>query len=291
MDHAGTTLYAQSQLEACFKDLSSNLYGNPHSNNPSSSLSAEAIEEARELVLSHFNTDSDHYQVVFTSGCTESLKLVGEIFPWHGKGSSTGCHDSEVLYVDREQSEGCSEPNKETHSSVFCYLEDNHTSVVGIREIASQYGAQLLCITEEAITNCATINEHLHSPLYHLFAYTAQSNFSGCKYPLLWSTQLPNNDVTIKGISAPGTWLVLLDAASFAATNYLDLQSYPAHFVTLSFYKLFGYPTGLGALLIRQDIADCLEKPYFGGGTVLSSITRTRYHRSRPLLHERCVHS
>lgn len=36
----------------------------------------------------------------------------------------------------------------------------------------------------------------------------------------------------------------------------------------LSFYKLFGYPTGLGALLVRKEAARQLNKVYFGGGSV-----------------------
>lgn len=47
---------------------------------------------------------------------------------------------------------------------------------------------------------------------------------------------------------------VLLDAAKFASTNRLDLRKHPADFVCLSFYKLFGYPTGLGMLLCGARI-------------------------------------
>ena len=46
-------------------------------------------------------------------------------------------------------------------------------------------------------------------------------------------------------------WKVLLDAAAFAPTQPLDLSQFPADFVAVSFYKMFGYPTGLGALLVR----------------------------------------
>lgn len=40
-------------------------------------------------------------------------------------------------------------------------------------------------------------------------------------------------------------WFVLLDAASYVATNTLDLSVYPADFVAVSFYKMFGFPTGI----------------------------------------------
>jgi molybdenum cofactor sulfurtransferase len=59
-------------------------------------------------------------------------------------------------------------------------------------------------------------------------------------------------------------WLWLLDAAKLAATSAVDLSTLPKqqrpHFVALSFYKIFGYPTGLGALLVRRDTAHLLQK-------------------------------
>jgi molybdenum cofactor sulfurtransferase len=39
-------------------------------------------------------------------------------------------------------------------------------------------------------------------------------------------------------------------------------------FVVFSFYKMLGYPTGLGALLVRRRAAHLLNRVYFGGGTV-----------------------
>ncbi len=39
-------------------------------------------------------------------------------------------------------------------------------------------------------------------------------------------------------------------------------------FACVSFYKMFGYPTGLGALLARRDALALLERPWYAGGTV-----------------------
>lgn len=47
--------------------------------------------------------------------------------------------------------------------------------------------------------------------------------------------------------------LVLLDAAAYLPTHELDLTTHPADFVVASFYKMFGYPTGLGALVLRTE--------------------------------------
>lgn len=32
--------------------------------------------------------------------------------------------------------------------------------------------------------------------------------------------------------------------------------------------QIFGYPTGIGALIVRHDSMELLKKNYFGGGTV-----------------------
>jgi len=92
---------------------------------------------------------------------------------------------------------------------------------------------------------------------YNLFAYPAQSNFSSVKHPLEW----------IEKAHAHG-WDVLLDAAAFVPTNPLDLSKVKPDFVPISFYKMFGYPTGIGALLARKSAMGKLHRPWFAGGTI-----------------------
>jgi molybdenum cofactor sulfurtransferase len=82
----------------------------------------------------------------------------------------------------------------------------------------------------------------------------------GQLYPLSWINQLHAKS------DAANSYLVVLDAAAYAATHALDLSAVQPDFVPVSFYKLFGYPTGLGALLVRKKAARQLNKVYFGGG-------------------------
>ena len=325
LDHAGTTIYSRTQIDNYHKDLLTNLYGNPHSQNSSSLQSSEVIEYVRTLILNHFGTDSTHYDVIFTSGCTAAMRLVSEMFPWtNSKSTPQVCMGKENNnFKDENQMSGQTSPTitetplptKESvdyslSGSIFCYLEDNHTSVIGIREVAAERGAQLVCIKEESVRNGRELsgnrasrdpnngllqngteatNTTTTTPItHHLFAYPAQSNFNGRKYPLSWTKDIPNGVVKVSHLNdAHDKWLVLLDAAAFAATNPLNLTDYPAHFVALSFYKIFGFPTGLGALLVRQDIGKILKKTYFGGGTVLASISGTSFVKHRSGLHEK----
>jgi hypothetical protein len=55
-------------------------------------------------------------------------------------------------------------------------------------------------------------------------------------------------------------WRVLLDCAKLATSTPLDLTAVRPDFVMISFYKILGYPTGLGALLVRNDALPLLKK-------------------------------
>ncbi|GFR41888.1 hypothetical protein Agub_g2672, partial [Astrephomene gubernaculifera] len=86
------------------------------------------------------------------------------------------------------------------------------------------------------------------------------------------------------GCRTNGRWLVLLDAAKACATAPPDLSTTPADIVVLSYYKIFGHPTGLGALVVRRDVLDLLvrHKSYFGGGTVEVAVADRPYQVLRP---------
>jgi selenocysteine lyase/cysteine desulfurase len=102
----------------------------------------------------------------------------------------------------------------------------------------------------------------------NLFAYPAQSNFSGAQHALDW----------IARAQAQG-WDTLLDAAAFAPTNRLDLSAWKPDFVSLSFYKIFGYPTGVGALIARRIALNKLRRPWFAGGTItIASVQGDGYY-------------
>jgi selenocysteine lyase/cysteine desulfurase len=106
---------------------------------------------------------------------------------------------------------------------------------------------------------------------HNLFAYPAQSNFSGVQHPLDW----------IERAHGAG-WDVLLDAAAFVPTNRLDLGRVRPDFVCLSFYKLFGWPTGVGALIARREALEKLARPWFSGGTIVAAFVQREWHQSAP---------
>ena len=53
-------------------------------------------------------------------------------------------------------------------------------------------------------------------------------------------------------------------------------------FVALSFYKMFGWPTGVGCLLARREALAKLERPWFSGGTIVAAFVQREYYQSAP---------
>ena len=93
--------------------LMSRLHSNPHSSDDQ----VTQVDSVRKMVLDHFNTDTDHYSLVFTSGATAGIKMVAECFPWSHDVTDDNCGDV-------------------TTPGHLVLHEDCHTSVLGIRQLA-----------------------------------------------------------------------------------------------------------------------------------------------------------
>jgi selenocysteine lyase/cysteine desulfurase len=235
LDYTGGSLYAECQLEEHMRQLREGVYGNPHSVNPTSSASTRLVEQAREAVLAFFNAPPEEYECIFTPNATGALRLVGEAYPF-------GPDDQ------------------------FLATFDNHNSVNGIREFAHARGARTAYVPMQA-PELRIADDLLERYLdegveggHNLFAFPAQSNFSGVKHPLEWIARAKDRG-----------WDVIVDAAAFVPTSRLDLSVWKPDFVPVSFYKMFGYPTGIGALLARRPALARLHRPWFSGGTVVAA--------------------
>ena len=246
LDYTGGSLYASSQVREHVALLEGSVLGNPHSVNPTSSVSTALVESARSAVLAFFGASPDEYVAIFTPNATGALRIVGEAYPFHPG--------------DR-----------------FLLTFDNHNSVNGIREFARARGAETTYVP--SVAPDLRVDEHLF-PRYltetsgdhhNLFAFPAQSNFSGVQHPLEW----------IGEAQAHG-WDVLLDAAAFVPTNRLDLSRWHPDFVALSFYKMFGWPTGVGCLIAQRDTLAKLQRPWFSGGTIVAAFVGRQYHQDAP---------
>ena len=252
LDYTAANLYATSQLERHFSLLGDHVFGNPHSTNPTSSFSTASIARARQRVLAFFNASPAEWVVVFTTNASQALKLVGESYPF-GPGGR------------------------------YLLTFDNHNSVNGIREFARARGAAATyvpVVLPHMRVDEADLERELNRPgektpgndndAPRLFAYPAQSNFSGVQHPLEW----------IERAQARG-WDVLLDAAAFTPANRLDLGRWTPDFVVQSFYKIFGYPTGVGCLLARRRALAKLRRPWRSCGAPGFQAAPSRWRRCR----------
>ncbi len=240
LDYAGSGLAGWSQVAAFQQALCGKIWGNPHSENGPSRRSTEAMRQARRATLQFVNADPGEYSVIFTANASSALRLVGEAFPFRS-------------------------------GSRLALLQDNHNSVLGIREYAVARGAvvETVALRPDLRADPAAVAGALDrcGAQPSLFAYPAQSNFSGVQHPLGW----------IRDAQARG-WRVVLDAAAYVAHSDLDLRGGKPDFVPLSYYKIFGWPTGLGCLIARNDALAELQRPWFSGGTVVASSAMGGWH-------------
>ncbi|QGA20338.1 hypothetical protein EYB26_008040 [Talaromyces marneffei] len=256
LDHAGTTLYAKSLIEKYSQDLTSNLFGNPHSASASSQITSNRIEDIRLKALRFFNADPDVYDLVFVPNATAGIKLVAESLR-DFRSSSFG---------DRQR------------GFWYGYHVDSHTSLVGVRTLAD-FGNRCFSTDNEVRQWVDSLNTNDDST--RLFAYPAQSNMNGQRFPLNWCNQ-------IRTAGKQNTF-TLLDAASLVSTSPLDLSDPQVcpDFVVLSFYKIFGFPD-LGALIVRKESGHIFNhRQYFGGGTVeMVTVGNEWYARKQSSIHD-----
>ena len=246
LDYTGGGLYSESQLREHVDLLSTRVLGNPHSANPTSLAMTDLVEDTRNYILRYFNASPEEYIAIFTANASGALKLVGEAYPF-------------------------------TPASRYILTFDNHNSVNGIREFAKAKGARVTYVPltrPDLRLDRAKMDDILSSvdmDQNNLFAFPAQSNFSGVKHSLDLIEQAHG-----KGLD------VLLDAAAYVPANRLDLAAVNPDFVSISFYKMFGYPTGIGALLIRKAAFRKMKRPWFAGGTVNFASVQANGHYLSP---------
>lgn len=356
LDYAGSALTTRSQLSRIYQQCISGtsfrdqddfreevcntqILANPHSlgGGTASDRTWKLMQQSIHSVMQHFGVDDGYtgmdvlksngendrlnpgYRLVFTSGATESLRLVAEHFPWRSYTiSSPNDHEmfmitNSNLLLDGESivNDGLNQsiPQKLVESikvnSMLVYPRNSHTSVIGMRNLAMSGGAQFYCASLDDLKNASIawfqeLTEHSAeyeenavyeekklpdtSPnsetfvltstktiwVHHLLVLPVECNFGGDRFD--WSSTVSaardstyatritfkpahsNSDVSTVRICHK--WHILLDTAKAAATSEVKLATMVPSgpdFAIVSFYKMFGSPTGLGALFIKKQ--------------------------------------
>jgi molybdenum cofactor sulfurtransferase len=285
LDYAGAALPTRTQLEQIHRSTVQSILANPHSTGPAASRTSLLMNQTKKRVLEFFHATPGRYaglshppsgcsaadchpgyELVFTSGATESLRIVAERFPWSN----------------------CSHCGR---SSVLLYPQNAHTSVVGMRGPALSQGGtfrceplQKICAMDEdnftalgqGTTNDTGECNHCRGKIHNLLVIPAECNFGGDR-PHVKTVVAAANGSTAQ-------FSTMLDVAKAACTSPLHFRELNPDFACLSFYKMFGLPTGLGVLFVKRSSVHLLtgnnagsssssrQQPgsyrYFGGGSI-----------------------
>ena len=256
LDYTGSGLAAYAQRRAHEDRLASTLCGNPHSINSTSEIATHLIDQARARILAHLRASPEEYAVIFTPNATGAARLVGESYPF-------------------------------SRRTRLVLSTDNHNSVNGLREFARRRNTRTFyvptqppelrmdpAVLESALRRrspCATLFGSGKAGRKGLFAYPAQSNFTGVRHPLSYVSLAQKHGFD-----------VLLDAAAYLPTESLDLSIIQPEFLIMSWYKLFGYPTGVGCLVAKRSALARLSRPWFSGGTIKAVAVGIPWHEMAP---------
>jgi selenocysteine lyase/cysteine desulfurase len=297
LDHAGAGLPAGAQLAAHAERIRGRCFGNTHSENPTSAASTELVERARLVVLAHVNASPEEYTVIFTPNATGACRLVGEAYPF-------GPRTRLVLTSDNHNSvngirEFARSRGAATQYVPFCSsdlrVDDDTIRQALARSRPGQPAAawrmarcgvapwagrawrarRQRALAQEEVSDTgpsSAARSAAAGPRRRgLLAYPAQSNYSGVQHPLRWIEMAHEHGYD-----------VLLDAAAYLPSNRLDLSVVKPDFVPVSWYKVVGYPTGVGCLIARREALRRLRRPWFAGGSVQLASVQGDWHALAP---------
>jgi selenocysteine lyase/cysteine desulfurase len=297
LDYTGAGLPAQAQLAAHAERIRGRCFGNTHSDNPTSAASTELVERARLAVLAHLNASPDEYEVIFTPNATGACRLVGEAYPF-------GPRTRLVLTFDNHNSVNGIREFARARGAVTQYVpfsspelrvDDDAMRQALTRPRPGALGAAWRVArcgvapwagrgrrarrqrspAQESVSDAGrpvAAPPGAATPRRRgLLAYPAQSNFSGVQHSLGWIEMAHEHGYD-----------VLLDAAAYLPSNRLDLSVVKPDFVPVSWYKVAGYPTGVGCLVARREALGRLWRPWFAGGSIHLASVQGDWHTLAP---------
>ncbi|XP_071531102.1 molybdenum cofactor sulfurase isoform X4 [Panulirus ornatus] len=317
LDHAGATLYSDSQIKEVSAELQSSLLGNPHSRHLPSDTATQIIESVRHRVLEHFNTTLEEYDVIFTSGATHALKIVAECFHWNS--SCKLFHkDNDILSEDsaedwaghivkndvqsRNESTSYNDNHEaEVNHGAFVYVRENHTSVLGMRGPAYQAKADVYCLQIKELYEILEHDPDTPWAFHNICSHVSddegsEAGVQGNDHTTDRKMFTVKEEKCIKlrrnclfaysgqcnfsGTKAPMEWITKVQKG---ALNKI-LKPPP---VNGKGNQLNDVTFNQGCLLVRNTAWQAMEKSYYGGGTLLMIDSRKILQVPRPRLHDR----
>lgn len=140
--------------------MTEDLFGNPHSESDPSKLSEQKIEATRRKALEFFNCNPDDWDLIFTPNSTGAIKLVHDCFRDYAAEAGRNWW--------------------------YGYHKDAHTSLVGVREGPRMHRCFRSDNEVEKWIDFRGLGGAVSPHNVQLFAYPAQSNMTGKRFPLEW---------------------------------------------------------------------------------------------------------
>ncbi len=232
-DNGATSQKPQAVIDAIvdyYSRYNANIHRGVHS---LSQIATDAYEQARLKIQKHFNAQHN-YEIIFTSGTTESINLVANGF-------------ASILKKDDE---------------IIVSALEHHSDIVPWQMVCEQTGAKLLVIPMN--TDGELVMEEyikLLSDRTKLVCCNHISNALGTINPIEFIIEKAHN------VGAA----VLIDGAQACPHLKPDVQVLNADFYVTSAHKMCG-PTGVGMLYGKEEWLRKLP-PYKGGGEMIATVT------------------
>ncbi|PWZ00120.1 PLP-dependent transferase [Testicularia cyperi] len=252
LDYTGGCLYPRSLVDKHTKWLNDTVAGNPHSTSPASLASSAATEQARLDLLRFFDADPEVYDVVWTNNASAGFRIVGDAYNWTNK--------TAIIPRDAHNSLNSLALQAKHRGGKFEFVELVTDPL--LPEIDGTLDTQQMIelLDQGAADQSESLSSALSSP--GMVFFTGQSNITGQKL-----------DYSLIHHAASKGWDIGLDAAALAPTTRISLSRGLADkvdYMVVSLYKIMGWPTGVGALILKKSLYPSLsgKHTFFGGNIV-----------------------
>ena len=235
LDNAATSQIPKF-VEEKVRDFNEKERANVHRGVHALGLRATNQYESSRQKVANFIGANNAKEVIFTSGCTDSLNLVAASF---------------------------GEQNIQAGDEILVSIMEHHSNLLPWQQLAKRKQAKLnfIEINSDGLLDIENLKSKINSKT-KIVALTHLSNVLGTINPIKELTDLAHE----KGA------IVVVDGAQAVGHFPIDVAELNVDFYAFSGHKMFA-PTGIGVLYGKKDLLDKMP-PYRLGGEMIANVTR-----------------
>lgn len=235
LDNAATSQIPKF-VEEKVRDFNEKERANVHRGVHALGLRATNQYESSRQKVANFIGANNAKEVIFTSGCTDSLNLVAASF---------------------------GEQNIQAGDEILVSIMEHHSNLLPWQQLAKRKQAKLnfIEINSDGLLDIKNLKSKINSKT-KIVALTHVSNVLGTINPIKELTDLAHE----KGA------IVVVDGAQAVGHFPIDVAELNVDFYAFSGHKMFA-PTGIGVLYGKKDLLDKMP-PYRLGGEMIANVTR-----------------